>query len=94
MKTKIILINLFSIIFGILSPVLLYQIVCSNNNLKTLATIYVFIGYAISVFLCCISCRLSSKIEKSNLISFIQILTVLSTVGNVVYLVYISRGIF
>lgn len=92
MKTKIILINLFSIIFGILSSVLLYQIICSNSNLKTLATIYVFVGYAISVLLCCISCRLSSKTEKSDLISFIQILTVLNAVVNVVYLVYISRG--
>lgn len=92
MKIKIILISLLSIVFVSLSSLLLYKIVCSNSNLKTLATIYVFIGYAISVLLCCISNKLSSKV-KSDLISFVQALTILNMLGNIVYLVYISRGI-
>ena len=92
MKIKIILISLLSIVFASLSSLLLYKIVCSNSNLKTLATIYVFIGYAISVLLCCISNKLSIKV-KSDFISFVQALTILNMLGNIVYLVYISIGI-
>lgn len=92
MKVKVILISLLSIVFSSLSSVLLYKVVCSNSDIKTLATIYVFIGYAISVLFCCISYKLSNKM-KSDLISFIQAIMVLNLLGNIVYLVYISRGI-